>query len=475
MPLYSFLTINYLLKVCAFMNIEEISLVLFLLDKSLMDKYYKYLSKLSLETETKNFLKTVQDYFKEFPDKETLTVEELLIYFAVKHPLLKKRTSYQGYLEKLGSVSIDSKVLEENLNHFLEKYFASDIVFKLTGVLDGDDFDVLDEVQDALLTYNDVKIKMSKDESSTFVSSSLDELLSQEVTVPGLKWRLACLNNDIGELRGGSLGHVFARVDTGKTSFIASEVSNFASQLEDGQVILWCNNEEKGTRVKLRVYQAVLNCSKSQLLAYPKDAESEYERLGGNRIKIYDEALIYIEDIEQLLKEYDVRLLVVDQGDKIHFAGEKDLSTVDRLKRLYNKFRELAKQYDCDIITVGQAASTAEGLKFLDTTHMDNSKVGKPGELDYAIGIGKTHDVADTGVSDIRYISVCKNKMNDGVHGKHEVLFNSQCAIYSDKTTTFLTPFKQVQDNNTPSAPEVSSSVTELVKSVLDSQQLKGQ
>lgn len=102
------------------MNIEEISLVLFLLSKENFDKYFKFIFELNLELETKNFLKTIQEYFSEYPDKEVLSVEELLVFFSVKHPILKKRTSYSAYLERLGSTEIDNKVLEENLNHFLE-------------------------------------------------------------------------------------------------------------------------------------------------------------------------------------------------------------------------------------------------------------------------------------------------------------------------------------------------------------------
>lgn len=453
------------------MNIEEISLILFMLTKEHFDKYYKYMSKLNLELETKNFLKTINEYYKEFPDKEMITVEDLLVYFAVKHPLLKKRTTYQEYLGRLGSTEINDKTLEENLNHFLEKYFASDIVYKLTEVLDGETFGVLDEVQDMLCEFETVKVRMNKDEESIFVHDSLEDLLNSEVRVPGLKWKLSCLNDNIGELRGGSLGHIFARVDTGKTSFLVSEVSNFASQLTDDEIILWCNNEEKGSRVKLRLYQSVLHCSKQQLLSYPHDAEAEFERKGGNRIRIFDEAIIQVEDIEQMLKDYNVRLVVIDQGDKVHFSGEKELSLVDRLKVLYNKFRELAKTYGCDIITVGQASAAAEGTKFLQTDHMDNSKVGKPGELDYAIGIGKTHDVIDNGTCDLRYISVCKNKMNDGIHGKHEVIFNGQCAIFSDKIPTY-TPLNNpnsTTDNATSDTTQTptSSSFKNLVSSLL--------
>lgn len=353
---------------------------MFLLSKENFDKYFKFIFELNLELETKNFLKTIQEYFSEYPDKEVLSVEELLVFFSVKHPILKKRTSYSAYLERLGSTEIDNKVLEENLNHFLEKYFASEMVFKLTEVLDGDSYSVLDEVQEMLAEFNERKVKLNKDEDQLFVKSNLTELLQEEVHEAGLRWRLSCLNESIGELRGGSLGHVFARVDTGKTSFIVSEVSNFASQLKDDEVILWCNNEEKGKRVLFRIYQSVLKCNKTDLINYPTDAEEEFTKLGGHKIKIYDQAIITVEDIEQLMKTYNVRLLVIDQGDKVRFSGDRDMSTVDRLKAVYGKFRELAKSYDCDVIAVGQASASAEGLKWLKTSDMDNSKCLGKGE-----------------------------------------------------------------------------------------------
>lgn len=432
------------------MNIEEISLVLFLLSKNNFDKYYSYLLKLNLELETKNFLKTISEYFAENPDVEHLSVENLMTFFAVKHPILKKRTVYQTYLTRLGETQIDEKVLEENLNHFLEKYFASEIVVKLTEVLDGEKFEVLDEIQSMLNEFEDNKIKLNKDEDSLFVKSDLNSLLEEEVYAPGLRWRLSCLNESVGELRGGSLGHVFARVDTGKTSFIVSEMSFMASQLKDDEVILWCNNEEKGKRVLFRIYQSVLKCSKDDLKTYTNNAEEEFEKLGGKRIKIYDEAVIRVEDIEQLLKEYNVRVLVIDQGDKVRFTGDKDMSTVDRLKALYGKFRELAKTYNCDVLAVGQASASGEGKKWLAQSDMDNSKTGKPGELDYAIGIGKTVDDIDSPTCSLRYISLCKNKMNNGVHGKYEVVFNASCALYTDKASgTFTVPDNKPTTVNT--------------------------
>lgn len=416
-------------------QLEEISLVLFFLDKENFDKYYKYISKLNFERETKNFLNTVKEYFKEYPETLHIKVEDLLIFFSVKHPVLKRNTVYQDYLSKLGSMDINQEVLKENLNNLLEKYYASEIVFSLTEVLDGNTFGVLDEVRAKIDEFDENKVKMSDDNGHLFVNCTLADLLEEEVRKPGLVWRLDCLNGDIGELRGGTLGHVFARVDTGKTSFLVSEVTHFASQLSDDEVILWFNNEEKGTRVQLRIYQAVLNCSKDQLLTYPEDAERTFRQRGGDKIRIYDRAPISIDDIESVIagSTKKVRLIVIDQGDKIKFSGDRDMSSVEKLKVLYGRFRELAKVHGCDILTVGQASAQVQGKKWLDTDHMDNSKTGKPGELDYAVGIGRSYENIGTSLDDMRYIHVCKNKMKDGVHGRHEVFLNTATAIYRDR------------------------------------------
>lgn len=413
-------------------NIEEVSLVLFMLNREQFDRYYSYIIKLNLEQETKGLLKSVAEYFKENKDVTQVSVPEFMAYFCVKHPVLKKRTAYSWFLAKLGDIEINSQVLEENLNHFMEKYFASEMMMKLTDVLDGTEYDVLDEIKDMIEEYNDNKVRLGKDKDTMFVDSSLSSVLQEEQKRPGLRWRLACLNEDIGELRGCSLGHVYARPDTGKTSFLVSEITNFASQLADDECIIWFNNEEKGSKVQLRLYQSVLQASKNQIETFADKAEAEFEKLGGKKIKIYDNSSVRLEDIDQIVSSFKVRLIVVDQGDKVKFNGDSNYSTVERLKVLYGKFRELAKKYDIPVFTVGQANAEAENVKWLSLNHMDFSKTGKPGELDWAIGIGKLHKDSENGIDSVRYLSISKNKMNNGHHGKFSVYFNSYCALYLD-------------------------------------------
>lgn len=414
------------------LNIEEISLVFFLLNRDNFNKYYSYIKKLNLEKETDNFLKVLDSYYKENLN-DFVSVEEFITYFTVKRPALKRRQAYSSFLERLGKVQISPKILEENMNNVMEIYYASEIINRLTDTLDGREYGVIDaDVKSLIKEFEENKIKLSKSDKEIFVSDSLQDILAREVYKPGLKWRLRCLNEDIGELTGQSLGHVFARVDAGKTSFLVSEITHMANQLKDDEIILWVNNEEAGSKIKFRLYQATLRCSRDEIVAYATDAEAEFNRLGGSHIKIYDEATVSLEEIRQLCHEHNVKLLVIDQGDKVKFAGHSNMSDVEKLAHLYQSFRELAKEFDIPVITVGQADAQAEGKKVLNMANMNRSKTGKPGELDYAIGIGKSQDDVEKGLSHLRYINICKNKMLRGKHGRHTVRFDSDRALYED-------------------------------------------
>lgn len=408
---------------------EEACLILLVLDKTSYVKYSRYLDKLPLEMESKRLLQTIGAYFDTYPDTETVLIEDLLLFFNKKHPVLRTRPAYQDYLTRLTTLTLNRELLISNFNSYLDRYYAAEIITRLTPALNTSDSEALLDAQDMILEAEQVKLKLTDGSVNPhFVNTSLQEILNKEILSEGIPWRLSCLNNDIGSLRKGTLGHVFARVDTGKTSFLVSEITHMASYLQKDEIILWCNNEEKGERVKLRLYQALLDCDKPTLVQNACKAEQAFKERGGDKIVIYDNFSTTIEDMRDLLTQHNVRILVIDQGDKVTFNGHNQYSTVEKLKVIYGKLRELAKEFDVDIITVGQASAAAEGRKWLQLDHMDNSKTGKPGELDYAIGIGKTQE----DLEDMRFISVCKNKLNNGAHGKHDVILNTTRAIYSD-------------------------------------------
>jgi hypothetical protein len=222
-----------------------------------------------------------------------------------------------------------------------------------------------------------------------YVTDDIHEILNDVVKTPGLRWRLNSLNKSLGSLRKGDFGFVFARPETGKTTFLASEVTHMASQLtpSDGP-ILWFNNEEQGKKVKLRCYQACLGATKTQILAHPDRAKLRYEEITGCKIKIYDSAATHRREVERICREENPSLAIFDQIDKVKgFSSDREDLVMGAI---YGWSRELAKTY-CPVIGVCQADGTADGERWLYMGHVANAKTAKQAEADFILGIGKSN------------------------------------------------------------------------------------
>ena len=248
---------------------------------------------------------------------------------------------------------------------------------------------------------------------------------------PGLRWRLDCLNRSIGSIRKGDFGFIFARPETGKTTFLASEVSHFAEQ--SSGPILWFNNEEQGEKVMLRIQQASLGLQLNELFESPKLNKEKFYELTKDNIKIIDSASIHKTMVHHLCKEYSPSLVVFDQIDKIKgFDGDRnDL----RLGAIYIWAREIAKSF-CPVIGVCQADGTGEGKKWLTMDNVADAKTSKQAEADWILGIGKTHE---PGFEYIRHLNISKNKLTGDEdsdpsmrHGKMDVLIEPNIARYKD-------------------------------------------
>lgn len=422
--------------------IQETTLLKFLLDKSYFEKYAFYIKELNLEPETELLLKTIEEYFKEYPDIDHIAPEELVLYVNIKNPLVKKRSSFLTIFEKLGDTAINPELIEENFNVILEKYFSSEILFKISEAMEDKSSGVLDTVSDLCEQYKELQLRLTK-KNFNFVSTDISELIQKRKDNPGIKWRIAGLNEHLGDIRGKTLGHIFARVDTGKTSFVLSEESFWISQLKDDEVIVHINNEEDGEKLMTRFYQSLLNVSSSVLETHTEKCKEVFEKLGGNRFLLYDKAMIDIDDIEEIFNLHKVKVCVIDQADKLHFKGQNKLGDVQRLQTIYAKLRELAKKYDVHILTVGQASISAENKKWLLPSDLDGSKTLKPGEFDYIIGIGKKLDDIGSDKENIRYIHLCKNKLGTGMHAKLETIFDATKARYEDPTYSELGNVKE--------------------------------
>ena len=262
-----------------------------------------------------------------------------------------------------------------------------------------------------------------------YVTDNIEEIISQTVRTPGLRWRLKWLNKSLGSMRRGDLGIIFARPETGKTSFLASEVTHMISQTKEP--ILWFNNEEQGGKVKLRCVQALLGATIQEVAGNSKQATLRYMSATEGRIKIVDDSGITAKKVESYVQKEKPALIVFDQIDKIQgFKSDReDLA----MGAIYQWARELAKEY-APVLGVCQASGEAEGEAWLNMGHMSNAKTAKQAEADFIIGIGKVH-----GYDYIRYFNISKNKLLGDAdtdpsmrHGRTEVLIKPEISRYEE-------------------------------------------
>ena len=268
-------------------------------------------------------------------------------------------------------------------------------------------------------------------ETYAFVTDNLEELYNVQVKTLGLRWRLQSLNESLGSLRKGDMGFVFARPETGKTTFLASEASFMANELDSS--VLWFNNEEQGDKVKIRIYQAALGLPLEHLFTDMGKAQQEFLRLTKGNIKLIDEAIISKRFVEKMCKEFKPGLIIFDQIDKIT-GFENDREDL-KLGAIYQWARELAKCF-APVIGVCQADGSGEGSKWLTMSNVANAKTAKQAEADWILGIGRTNEI---GMEQVRHFHLSKNKLigdadtrHDRRHDRWDVLILPEVARYQD-------------------------------------------
>lgn len=265
------------------------------------------------------------------------------------------------------------------------------------------------------------------------VNTTFLELMANANTQQGLRWRLDCLNKSLGSLRAGDFGFIFARPETGKTTFLASEIAYMLGQDLRNASIIWFNNEEQGYKVMCRVLQAYYGIPHDVLLSNLKKYYNEFNEQTNNCFQLRDAATISRYNVEKLVDKYEPILVVYDQIPKIKGfkADRNDLMLGD----ICQWARELAKGRHA-AIGVSQADGTGEGVRYLTMEHVANAKTAMQAEADFILGIGKQNTQEG---EYIRYLNISKNKLMgdpdtipDLRHGRFEVMIEPTIARYRD-------------------------------------------
>jgi replicative DNA helicase len=415
------------------LNLDLILLKL-LLNKTLFDKYHKILNLDFYKANNKELFKLFLALFKyqEQSKEEDASLDNFIMFFYTLYPLVKadEKTYIDTVVEKISNLEVDETVALEYLKKHHEQTIATEIAIKALEISQGRG--EMSLIKDLLETVQDIQETTSEE---LFVTDDLEILVNDVISSQGLRWRLEAMNKSLGSLRKGDFGFIFARPETGKTTFLASEVTYMAEQAKEQSLgpVLWLNNEEQGSKVKLRCYQAVFGISQQELFTNLDYYKDEYETRIGGHIKIYDNAKITKTDVEKICKDINPSLIIIDQIDKIAWPDSERYDL--KMKAIYQWARELSKGYGA-VISVCQAGGTAEGKKYLNMNDVDSSHTAKQGEADFMIGIGKTNT---DGEEYMRFLSICKNKLSgdtdslsDLRHGKMPILIQPELARYAD-------------------------------------------
>lgn len=362
--------------------------------------------------------------------KHSLSVNDLAnLLLASSH---KDKDYYLGIIEQLQTLEVSDETTHVLVQSIVANKKLKEISLAAYDVTEGKLS--MDKMKELLAEFNTSQETSSVNGEFEFIADDLEALANDTVQKPGLRWRLNTLNQMLGSLRKGDFGFIFARPETGKTTFLASETTYMAEQLgeTDGPVI-WFNNEEQGDKVKLRCYQASLGYNMPQLFSDLKANQQAFMEKTKGKHRILKEGIISRSMVEKVCKQYKPSLVIFDQIDKIH-GFDNDREDL-RLGQIYQWARELAKEH-CPVIAVCQADGTGEGVKWLTMANVANAKTSKQAEADWIIGIGK---IADAGYENLRFLHASKNKLMgdadsipDLRHGKKEVLINANIARYED-------------------------------------------
>jgi len=414
--------------------VEEQIIKLFCTDKEYYSKYYKYVNLNYIKSNYTSHYKlfnSIDSYYNAYPDRESISTTELEIQYNSNYLLQEsERKELTLLVTRIFEAEITNKDAVINLlNEHRRRGLAGDLAKLALDVEDGSA-----DPQSLIEKFKDFEVDEVTDKKFDFQNMSLKHIYDEQDNYPGLRWRLNWLNKSLGSLRKGNFGFVFARPETGKTTFLASEITHMIKQT-DGDII-WFNNEESNRVVADRINQAFAGVERRILKGQQQAAyEKQYEDIVGDRIKLVGNEITESTDpkkIEEILKATNPALIIFDQIDKIKGfkADRNDLE----LKAIYQWAREIAKKY-APVIAVSQASGEADGKLWLTMNMVDGSKTSKQGEADWMLGIGKEQD----NTSRLRYFNILKNKLPgdddtlpDLRHGSTQVLIKPEIARYED-------------------------------------------
>jgi replicative DNA helicase len=246
------------------------------------------------------------------------------------------------------------------------------------------------------------------------VTDDIHELLASASDASRWPFNIETLSRNVLGIGPSEFAVVFARPETGKSSFGVSLAAAPGGWCQQGARVLMMGNEETMKRTRLRAIQAWNGWSPKEVASRPDEAAARFSAIK-DRFIMKDIQEWDFTKVDRYITRFKPDIVIIDQLDKVNIDGTYN-SSHEKLREVYRRAREMAKRHECALVAVSQASADADGRTRLDFSMMENSKTGKAAEADLIIGIGK-HGQTDDGEPDtMRFLNISKNKLS-GYHG----------------------------------------------------------
>lgn len=383
--------------------------------REVYEKFSPLIKDNMLSSEGTTLFKALRKYYDKYPEVKEVDWTVFKGWFQFSYRKLYSITQMEVYtnvLDKLTSLVPDTSIVRDVFHTLIEEKYATNIHNKALDIVGGTNTYALEDIERDLLEYKEEVKAYYSDELDYVDLGDVGSLVAATMGTGGIDWRLECLNVSAGPLRKGHFVIIGARPDSGKTTFLVSEVVHWAKQLRDDQCVMWFNNEETGEKVGRRMLESALGWTAKQLEAEPLRAAKLYQDKYGSpsKIKQIKEKALSVREVEKKIKKWKPSVIVFDQLWKVFGFDQESFNEVSRQAMLFAWARSLAAQHG-PVLTVHQLGGDAEGERFPMMKSLYGSQTAIQGEADLIIMLGKSRDPAEEAY---RFLSLAKNKMGDG-------------------------------------------------------------
>ncbi len=396
--------------------IIEIGLLKALMNRDNFDKYRTLLNPKILSQQSILLLKDFDCYFSTHKDVNYVDLGEFKTFFFIQqHPNLDVKSNEQ-YLEIFKHIS---EYKDDNIVGIIQSFEQQETYLELQRLLE-QNVDI-ETVSNKIEELKERVISLAETEDNKM---DIEAALTYVNRENGLYYRTDCLREHLGGVIKGDLTIVAGFTNSGKTTFLADQLSYMATQIEGDDHIVLFNTEGNWKRILPRIYGSAIGCTQKDLTYHTEKAKIKYlDLMKGkeDRIKILDIQGKHIKDIEQILKKDPPRVIVFDLLD--HIRGfEKYMSndggSFERYSKLYQWALEIANEY-APVFVTSQLNREGFNTMYPDTVNLRGSGVDKQAAATVLLMIG-----ALNGEDRTRYLSTPKCKINGNNSWKAAVQFD---------------------------------------------------